>query len=689
MFSTHRLPTFVFSLSAVCSGLNSYAYDFAAYTPTLDNLFSHNQINIDSGYTLSFQPSDSQNYDFISYNITANNKVAPSYYKILYNFDGGTTDGQQYPRVSSTQDNSDISGYFYNLSAASYGGGLYNGVTSSINTIYADFINNNSVTSASGSAYGGALFNGTMFVSSSPGVINTVIGDFVANSAVNSANGQAVGGAITNISGTIKNIEGNFISNYSHSASSVAYAGAIGNASGLIGTIEGVFINNYALSDTNIAGGGAIYSTTGKIGDEQIEGVPELPLIKGTFIANYASGATVATGGAIANGSASIAPDIYGTFIGNYATASVGNARGGAIDAPAGINSVTGDFIGNYAQAENGSALGGAVYIGNDLTFVADGLNNYFAGNYTLDTRGKIYNALYVSSKDKITLTFDINNGGNLYFNDNISANPSSTYDLVIKGYDTGKFFMNNYIMNAQNVTVDSGMLIFNKAPYDDDAGCGNDCHGQFLSAFKSDGKTPDTDADSVTSLTLNNAQFYIYNNYTETIKLKNYTATGQSLLHIDVNYENGQWVADKLQISENISGETLVVVYDKTNLDNRGASIVFIEAPNNNSDIKPSVFRVYGSPYKWDIAFNVNNEETGSYWYLVGNDTPNDPGYIGFVPDPIEIDDSSDLPYAQTADIAVAPEVIAYGALPAATCNMMSTIVWACLYPIVTVTMI
>ena len=661
---------------------SSSAYDFSAYTPTLDRLFRNGEASIDSGYTLSFEPADESDYSFISYEVATGNNVIPVYYKINYAYDGGSTGGKEISHTSSTQEDNTFTGYFHNLAQSGYGGGLYNGVGSKISLITADFIDNSTTLNTSGSAYGGALFNGTMFTSSNPGTIDSIIADFVGNSAVNTANGQAVGGAVTNIVGTIKQISGNFINNHSYSESGVAYAGAIGNASGLIGSINGLFIANYASSNTGIASGGAVYSTTGKVGGEEVEGVPELPLIKGTFIANHASGGSTATGGAIANGSSSVTPDIYGTFIGNYAEASTGNARGGAIDAPAGINTITGSFIGNYAKAENGKALAGAVYVGKDMTFVADGLNNYFVGNYTLDGRGKIYNAVYVSSKENPTLVFDITKGGNLYFNDNIAAaaGEANSYNLTIKGYGSGKFFMNNYIMNAVDVTVDEAMLIFNRAPYTDDAGCGSDCHGQFVSAMADDGKTPDIKADAVTSLILNNAQFYLYNNYTETVKLKNYTAKGNSLLHVDVTYENGKWLADKLHVSGQISGETLVVVYDKTNADNRGASVVFIEAPNDNGHITPSVFRVYGSPYKWDVALNVNNEQTGSYWYLVGTNEANDSEYVGFVPDPIEIDDSSELPEPSSGNESpVYGEVVAYGALPAAaleqTRNMVDNI--------------
>ena len=164
----------------------------------------------------------------------------------------------------------------------------------------------------------------------------------------------------------------------------------------------------------------------------------------------------------------------------------------------------------------------------------------------------------------------------------------------------------------------------------------------------------------------MNNSQFYLHNDYIENVKLKNYTVNGNSLLHIDVTKENGEWTADKISLSGKIEGTTRVVVYDRTNEDNRGASVLFIEAPNDKDGNKPGVFRVYGSPYKWDIAYNHRGEKSGSYWYLVGSDEKNDPSYVGFVPDPIDIDDPFDLPEPD-AKPEVTPETVAYQGLPAA----------------------
>ncbi len=478
-------------------------------------------------------------------------------------------------------------------------------------------------------------------------------------------------GAIYNVSGNkkIDLIAADFINNgISYSSDHGAFGGALVNLK-VLGTINGTFIGNHA--EGNIVRGGAIYNTVGQYSsggtDTPIENIPTIPLIKGDFIGNYGIGTETAFGGAISNINKGIAPDIYGNFIGNYVDAKL--SRAGAVDTPAGINTITGSFIGNHADSKDGRAYAGAIYTGSNMRFVADGLNNYFIGNYTKDpSRGKIYNAIMVDSTENVKLTFDITGGGNLYFNDNINSfqREENRYDIDILGYGSGKFFMNNYIMNAGEITVKDAMLVFNKAPYTDDDGCGSACHGQFIAGFASDGRTPDLTLDAVTSLNLRNSQFYLHNDYIENVKLKNYTVTGNSLLHIDVTKENGEWTADKISLSGKIEGATQVVVYDRTNEDNRGASVLFIEAPNDKDGNKPGVFRVYGSPYKWNIAYNHRGEKSGSYWYLVGSDEKNDPNYVGFVPNPIGIDDPFDLPEPD-AKPEVTPETLAYQGLPAA----------------------
>lgn len=655
-------PIFLMILfTAVSMAAETSAYDFNAYKPTLDRLYQSGESTIDSGYNLAFEKVDADtDYDFVYQKLNDDNTTTPIYYKINYEYDGGTTNAVSLSRTTNYSEKNEITGYFKDIETTYYGSpaALQNiSGTNELKKVVGDFINNRITVSNSNNALGGAITNGATSAVTT-GKIGTISGDFIGNSALATASlKQAGGGAIANI-GTIGEISGTFVNNFAKGYYGVG--GAIIN-SNTIGSIQGTFIGNYA--EGTITRGGAVYNSSGSYSNgSTINETPKIPEIKADFIGNHATATNNAIGGAIYNiaGEDATVPDIYGNFIGNYAYG-IQHARAGAIDASEGINTITGSFIGNYAESVTSNSYAGAIFAGKDMRFVADGLNNYFTGNYVKDVNGKIYNAIYISGANTPKITFDITGGGNLYFNDSIMG--GSPYDVDIIGYNTGKFFMNNYFMNAGNISVKDSMLIFNKAPYTDDDGCGSNCHGQIVAKMKSDKITPDADADPVTSLSLDNGQFYLYNKYIENVRLKNYSASGNSLLHIDVTRQDGKWAADKLTISEEITGNTQVVVYDRTNEDNRGASVLFIEAPKDTDQEgqTPSVFRTYGSPYKWSIAYNYMGETSGSYWYLVGSDTPNDSPLIGFVPEPIEIDDPLSLPEG------AAPEVTAYQGLHAA----------------------
>ena len=257
--------------------------------------------------------------------------------------------------------------------------------------------------------FGGAIDNAEY-----NGDIN-ITADFIRN------RGSYWGGAIYN-RGTIGDIAGNFIGNYSTGGEG-EYGGAIDNR-GAIGDITGDFIGNYAVIS------GAI-DNSGTIGD-----------ITGDFIGNYA-----VIGGAINNnftpGIATIG-DITGDFIGNYAQSENDLAFGGAIVNQFGNFNITGNILNNYAQSEKGTAYGGAIVSSmgvdeNTLEVTASSVSSkgediFLSGNYTEDTRGKIYNALHVMilpeeqkehagiPADAVDFAFDTTGGGSITINDNIDG---------------------------------------------------------------------------------------------------------------------------------------------------------------------------------------------------------------------------------------------------------------------------
>ena len=261
-----------------------------------------------------------------------------------------------------------------------------------LSSVNGNFINQNNTAATGTSAYGGAIRN-------SSGTIGEINGDFVGNYVT--SNMSSFGGAISG--GTYGDITGDFIGNYAltteyNPSTQIrgAHGGAINQAN--TGNIVGNFIGNHASSES-YATGGAIYNATGyTIGD-----------ITGDFIGNYAEGKVEGvSGGAIHNYGSTIG-DITGNFIGNYATNVEGGAGGGAINNywRSEIGDITGDFIGNYAKSVNGSANGGAIAMmhdGNKLNNITgDFIGNYAETDSNTAHGGAIYNNSYLEDEASIT----------------------------------------------------------------------------------------------------------------------------------------------------------------------------------------------------------------------------------------------------------------------------------------------
>ena len=214
-------------------------------------------------------------------------------------------------------------------------------------------------------------------------------GDFIKNCVDKhvQGNGNAQGGAIANMWGSIGNIEGDFIGNYTHSeANSDSQGGAIANVFSTMGNIKGNFIGNYAYSDNGTYVLGGAITNDGINSDEQMTKIGN---IEGNFAYNYARSINGwVRGGAIFNGSKAEIESIKGDFIGNYTkneTNSDKKSEGGAIANVYGtIGDITGNFIGNYTYSE-GYALGGAIMSYDSK--IGD-IKGNFAYNYAYSTNG-------------------------------------------------------------------------------------------------------------------------------------------------------------------------------------------------------------------------------------------------------------------------------------------------------------
>ena len=163
----------------------------------------------------------------------------------------------------------------------------------------------------------------------------------------------------------------------------------------------------------------------------------------------------------------------------------------------------------------------------------------------------------------------------------------------------------------------------------------------------------------------MNNAAFDLYNEYQDTVNLKGWKASGDSFLHVDVDVEN--LTTDMLNINGNVEGTTRLVLYPTSGKDIRGESILFAQSENDTTGNKDSfkVWRVYRSPYMFETKYTKTGENANK-WELEMNDTVNPDA--GSEPDFPEIN--------AIGKVEVAPEVIAYGALPAAAFEQTRSVV-------------
>ena len=571
------------------------------------------------------------------------------------------------------------------------GGAIYN--IGTIENITGNFVGNYAA-STGNFAYGGAIYNDRATI----GSINANFADTYTSL------GHSWGGGIAN-SGIISSIAGNFISNHTTSNGGAIFNGSIFDGPDVaINNVYGDFINNYVASSSSgddVASGGAIFNGSVFGGFSNVK----IGSIIGDFIGNHVSSVIYSFyGGAIFNGTtkfdyttsngyASLG-DITGNFIANYAVSVNDSAYGGAIyngikdKGSVSLCYVSFNFLNNYVQTKSITQLayGGAVYTEGNMTFAAGEQKTYFmSGNYTLGrSYNKRYNAIFVetgASGEVPVITFDTAGGGAWVINDNIEGGKNSNnvinyatrYNLAFTGDGvlnedglTDQYIsINNDIINAGEVTVEGTTLRFGAYQHEDKTANNWDGHGRFLAALKADG-TADLDAEAVTTLSLNNAAFDLYNEYQDTVNLKGWKASGDSFLHVDVDVEN--LTADVLNVNGNVEGTTKLVLYPTSDKDIRGESILFAQSTNDTTGNADSfkVWRVYRSPYMFDVKYTKTGENANK-WELEMNDTVNPDA--GAEPDFPEIN--------AIGKAEVAPEVIGYQSVTAAAVAQNANLIY------------
>ena len=362
------------------------------------------------------------------------------------------------------------------------------------------------------------------------------------------------------------------------------------------------------------------------------------------------------------------------------------------------IGSITGNFLNNYSRAvgTGNVALGGAVYTAKKMTFAAEEQKTYFmSGNYTLGrSYNKRYNAIFVetgASGEVPVITFDTAGGGAWVINDNIEGGKNSNnvidytarYNLAFTGDGvlnedglTDRYVsINNDIINAGEVTVEGTTLRFGAYQHEDKTANNWDGHGRFVASLNKDG-TVNLDAEAVTTLSLNNAAFDLYNEYQDTVNLKGWKASGNSFLHVDVDVEN--LTADMLNINGNVEGTTKLVLYPNSDKDIRGESILFAQSTNDTTGNADSfkVWRVYRSPYMFDVKHTPTGKNANQWELEMGNQVnPDADQKPDERPDP-EVPDVKPTPTPDKPTNPVYGEVVAYGALPAAAIEQTRSVV-------------
>ncbi|MDR2901965.1 MAG: hypothetical protein LBU87_02500, partial [Lactobacillales bacterium] len=598
------------------------------------------------GYEVTYESGTSGDNDFIYYDVETNNTLTPVYYKISYtpnvvtnNRYGNDAAGpltEDFVGNASVGNGTEVKDY-----NVSYGSSINNYNSSLITSIKGDFIKNTVTATGVNRAIAGAIYNYSD--TAGAGVIGNIEGSFIGNS-VYSADYITSAGAMMNfvygpgVTGSIGDIKGSFVGNNAQSPLSIAIGGALysyawnattntAHSYSIIGDITGDFIGNYVIGgggtgEAGYATGGAIYQhARGRNAHTQIGN------ITGNFIGNYAiSAKSYSFGGAIdtltisgSTGSSNQIGNITGDFIGNYISAGQG-AHGGALHVAShtgGASTVTvgainGSFIGNHAQTSSSTilALGGAIVTHDNMTFLADGRNNLFSGNYTQDKNGKTYNAIDLMRSAQRTLTFNMVNGGSFTFNDQIRTGSNVTNtttglsyatahniaingELDADGVPTTTMTFNNSLINIGRMDVTDAILKFGSYKHPD--------------AALSNGLFVTPSGGTKTTLTLNNSILWLDYDSFQNLNLQTLVTSGNSSIIFGADFEN--------HVSDSI---TTVSANTAQSIDLRGINIT------GNLDIGDYVDLFTNRTNGYLDIGNINTFKLvyDGYWYSLTYDT-------------------------------------------------------------------
>ena len=498
-------------------------------------------------------------YDFKTYSINGVGNFSSNYYNYTF-----TRKNEYYKTV----DKDIIGGFFGNSSGYSYTttgseayayGGGYTNWASVVNNIYSDFINNHLQKTTSThyySTYGGGLYNSS--------IINSITGDFIENYVYSSV--DAGGGGLYN-EDTIGDVTSNFINNYVNAP--FGYGGGLVTL-GSIGNITGNFIGNHVISPwledasiygkySNLAGGGLYIGGQAKV-------------INANFYDNYVNSPYASTqGGALA--AYGNIEKVNGDFIGNHSNSQKYDSYGGGVINQNTPLNISGNFLNNYAKTSQGLALGGAIYSKSDLKLSSDNQSFILKGNYTQDSRGTIYNAIWMATNSNIiennpTLTLDVINNGTIRFEDQIDGGYVSgstitrdgyQYNLSITGDNTSKVILNNSVINA-NASLNDTNLYMSETVF----------------------------ADSATNLNTNSGTVQLANGTSENYQINRLTSSESANYTVDVDLTKLAPVPDTITTGAGSSG-TVTISDINFNGELKNFNTQVLKAQNDNIQLELS----------------------------------------------------------------------------------------------------
>ena len=355
--------------------------------------------------------------------------------------------------LNSGSDIDSITGLFIknsNEGSLQRGGSINNLYRSSINSINATFIDNN--TYGTRNVSGGALYNDY------ESEILSINADFIGNYVLNTSDklvsdAGAYGGALFNNS-RIETLHGTFIGNYASSIAVNSYGGAIYNSGDIIGfdipIDEIIKVYNFTFKNEKTGEVLNLYSSQFDFSDEALsfEEIKSLVETKGykIYIDRYF----------IQDVSPAEWDEIL-TQLEEYISAGIifdkniesEFSADKFVDTTVGITNSS--FLLNYAKSLNAEAKGGAIYTIKNLGLMAkDGYTSIISGNYVEDKYGKRPEAIYVDNLSELTISAKTK--GKFIIDDKI--NGLDGYTVSLKGDETGTIYLNN---NIESVDYSTG----------------------------------------------------------------------------------------------------------------------------------------------------------------------------------------------------------------------------------------